>query len=81
MIRLEDYATSHQIRNPASVVTAELVPTELLARIAFSTQGIKTGDDERWRNSGTGKFRCLAMNRWRFVQGTVEDTGAFLLLA
>ena len=64
-----------QLKNPASVVTTELVSTELLARIAFSTQGIKTGDDDRWRRAAW-EVHCLG-DRWRFVQGTVEDTAHY----
>ena len=64
-----------QLRNPASVVTAEFVSAELLERIAFSTQGIKTGDDERWRKAAW-EVQCLG-DRWHFVQGTVEDTGHY----
>ena len=61
-----------QLRNPASVVATAVTTGDLLADVASSAQGLKTGDDHRW---------CRAVwevqhldSQWRFLQSTVDDT-------
>jgi len=61
-----------QLRNPDLAITFEHITGELLARYAFSTQGLKTGDDGRWRRY----FWEVHKNkqRWRYLQSTVDQT-------
>ena len=61
-----------QLKNPASVITTEIVSGDLLATVAFSTQGLKTGDDEQWRRMmwEVPSFEA----RWRPIQSTVDKT-------
>ncbi len=61
-----------QLSNPASVVATAITTGDLLADVASSMQGVKTGDDHRWCRS-VWEVRCLG-NRWRPLQSTVEDT-------
>ena len=61
-----------QLRNPASIVAAEVITGDLLADIAFSAQGLKTGDDDRWRRA-VWEVQLLG-NRWRLLQSTVDNT-------
>ena len=62
-----------QLLNPDAVVTTEnTVPGGLLADVAFSAQGIKTGDDDKWKKK---MWEVSSLNaRWRPLQSTVEKT-------
>lgn len=67
---------AEQLKNPdARVLLTQASSEMLLERYAIAPQGIKTGDDERWR-------RCsweigLAQNGWQFYQSTVETSELF----
>ncbi len=62
-----------QLQNPDSKVALDRVSSHsLLANYAFSYQGIKTGDDARYRRS-FWEVNC-AGNRWLPFQGTVKWT-------
>ncbi len=66
-------AQSRQLRNPsAKVMLDESDPARLLSNVASSFQGIKTGDDERFRRV----FWELPLvgKRWKFFQSTVGGT-------
>ena len=51
-----------------ALVAAEVITGDLLADIAFSAQGLKTGDDDRWRRA-VWEVQLLG-NRWRLLQST-----------
>jgi hypothetical protein len=67
------YAQNRQLRNPDSrIVLGDRADAPMLAVRASSYQGIKTGDDERfrrvfWEMHGPS-------DRWRYFQSTVEST-------
>jgi hypothetical protein len=63
------------LRNPDAVITTEVISGPLLAQFAYSTQGLKTGDDDRWRRCS---WEVPTINRrWRKLQTTVESTEAY----
>ena len=62
----------HQIENPDAVITTERVSGRLLGDIAFAAQGLKTGDDDKWRRM-VWEIPSLD-ERWRYLQSTVEQT-------
>ena len=61
-----------QLKNPDQVISFEQITGELLSRFAFSTQGLKTGDDELWRRL----FWEVGARggRWRFLQSSLDRT-------
>jgi hypothetical protein len=63
---------SDQLNNPDQVISFEQITGELLSRYAFSTQGLKTGDDEYWRRL-FWEVRPHAP-RWRFLQSSIDKT-------
>jgi hypothetical protein len=70
---LISFVQEAQLLNPAArVVFGELSSTPLLERFATTYQGIKTGDDGRFR------FQYWELSwpnsDWRLFQGSVEDT-------
>lgn len=73
---LKTVVQAEQLKNPDARVGLEQITSEvLLERYAFAPQGIKTGDDERWR-------KCFweikeAGNGWQFYQSTVEATNPY----
>ena len=65
-----------QMRNPDSRITfIDLTSFSLLEGLATSYQGIKTGDDERFRR----RFWEVALpsTRWVYYQSTVDETKLF----
>ena len=64
---------SKQLRNPdLRVVLGELSDGPLLGTLAQSFQGIKTGDDARYRRF-TWEI-ALPSRKWKFIQSTVDRT-------
>jgi len=73
--RLMLVSQKSQFANPDAAIRMEVVSGKLLSEHASSTQGLKTGDDERWRRFFWEIWRDGA--RWRLLQSTVETTIAF----
>jgi hypothetical protein len=66
-------AQTAQLRNPdARITDSESAAAVLLGRYAETAQGIKTGDDARFRRFYWEQTHDR--NRWRFFQGSVEDS-------
>ena len=62
----------HQLENPDAVITTERVSGRRLGDVAFAAQGLKTGDDDKWRRMVWEV--PLLDGRWRFLQSTVDQT-------
>jgi len=65
-----------QLQNPGSCITLERIESlPLLAQYVLAPQGIKTGDDDRWRKY----FWEITVipDIWRFYQSTVASTNLF----
>ena len=61
-----------QLDNPGAVITTERVSGRMLADVAFAAQGLKTGDDAKWRRM---IWEIPTLNdRWRLLQSTVDQT-------
>ena len=74
--QLTEVKQKSQLANPDFRVTTETLPAgPPLSKHASSYQGLKTGDDARYRRY----FFELTMpsSRWRRYQGTVDDTKLF----
>lgn len=70
---LKKLIQAEQLKNPdARVVLEQTLYENLLEMYTFAPQGIKTGDDDRWRR----RFWELKQVKggWQFYQGTVEAT-------
>ena len=67
------FSQRRQLVNPDAVVTTrDAVAGRLLADVASSAQGIKTGDDEKWKKK---MWEVSPLNsRWRPLQSTVDKT-------
>ncbi|MGO8747665.1 MAG: Eco57I restriction-modification methylase domain-containing protein [Thermoguttaceae bacterium] len=63
---------AEQLKNPDAVITLNSLTGTLLNTYAVSTQGLKTGDDDRWRRA----FWEIGVTNtcWRFLQSTVDTT-------
>jgi hypothetical protein len=70
---LHTLTQSSQLRNAEARITLEMLPdVKLLQDFVVAPQGIKTGDDDRWR-------RCFwelprLEGGWRFYQSTANDS-------
>ena len=65
-----------QLRNPDSIITfVDLPATSRLERIATSYQGIKTGDDGRYKRRFWEVI--LPSTQWVYYQSTVDETKLF----
>ena len=70
------YLQSSQSKNPDSrIILGEFSASQLLESYAESYQGIKTGDDPRFRRSFWEVVPTE--ERWKFIQSTVGDTTPF----
>ena len=70
------YLQSSQSNNPDSrIILGEFAATQLLESIAQSYQGIKTGDDPRFRRVFWEVVP--SEERWNFIQSTVDSTMPF----
>jgi hypothetical protein len=70
--KIESISQSEQLNNPdvsISFVTSSDLP--LLSKIVITPQGIKTGDDERWRRSFWEQ--PLPSTTWEYYQSSVSD--------
>ncbi len=66
-----------QLQNPDSKVALDSISSHsLLGKYAFSYQGIKTGDDARYRR-GFWEVDCASYNYWLPFQGTVKWTSPY----
>ena len=73
---LNSYLQATKLRNPDSIITfVDLAALPRLGRLARSFQGIKTGDDGRFRR----RFWeiVLPSARWVYYQSTVDSTKLF----
>ena len=72
----KSYLQSSQVKNPDSrIILGEFATTQSLESFAQSYQGIKTGDDPRFR-----RFFWEVVppeERWNFIQSTVDRTMLF----
>lgn len=59
-----------QLKNPDAVITMEAISGALLSTHAVASQGLKTGDDDRWRRLSWELDRFGS--RWRPLQGSVD---------
>lgn len=67
------FEQSSQSRNPASIIsTTTPVTATLMAEYATAPQGIKTGDDARFRQQFWEQ--AAIQDPWRLLQGTVSAT-------
>ena len=74
--RTSELKQSQQIKNPdARIILGEFNSGRLLETFAQSYQGIKTGDDPRYRRVFWEPL--LPSDKWRFIQTTVERTKSF----
>ncbi len=63
---------SEQVRNPDSkIILGSLADVVLLTQYAGSFQGLKTGDDERYRRC---HWEILDHHRWHKYQSSVDET-------
>jgi len=72
-VKIKAVAQAEQLDNPdARVILAQITPEMLLGEYAFAPQGIKTGDDNRWRRY-MWEIETVK-NGWQFYQSTVDGT-------
>ena len=73
---LEQYRQSSQSKNPDSrIILGEFTAAQLLESSAQSYQGIKTGDDPRFRRLFWEVVP--SEGQWNFIQSTVQTTVSF----
>jgi hypothetical protein len=62
----------NQLQNPDAVIAFEVISGTLLSNYATSTQGIKTGDDDKWRR--TFWELSTIRTRWKLLQSSITST-------
>jgi hypothetical protein len=63
---------AEQLKNPDAVVSFEPISGALLSNHTISTQGLKTGDDEKWRR--TFWEIDWSEKRWKCLQSSIDAT-------